>query len=105
MVNSFLDRSFQIKWSQLTADRVVPAVEQALAAATQSLARITALEPARADFANTFLALEQATDLLNETWAKVSHLTSVADAPALREAHNAMLPKVSAFYAGIPLNP
>ena len=105
MVNSFLDRSFHIKWSQLTAELVAPAVEQALAAATQSLARITALDPAQADFANTFLALEQATELLNETWAKVSHLTSVADAPALREAHNAMLPKVSAFYAGISLNP
>jgi oligopeptidase A len=105
MANAFLDRSFHIRWSQLTADQVGPAVELALAEAARSLAGITALTPDQADFANTFLALEQATDLLNETWAKVSHLTSVADAPALREAHNAMLPKVSAFLAGIPLNP
>ncbi|MEI6108171.1 MAG: M3 family metallopeptidase [Opitutae bacterium] len=105
MANAFLDRSFHIQWSLLTADQVGPAVEEALATATHALAEITALAPDQADFSNTFLALEQATDLLNETWAKVSHLTSVADAPALREAHNAMLPKVSAFLAGIPLNP
>ncbi len=37
-------------------------------------------------------------------WGKVTHLQSVADSPALREAHNAMLPRVSAFYAAIPLN-
>ena len=104
MDNPFLDRTFHIRWSQLTADQIGPAVEHALAAAGRSLAAITALEPTRADYANAFLALERATDLLNETWSKVTHLTSVADAPALREAHNAMLPKVSAFFAGIPLN-
>ena len=104
MDNPFLDRSFLIRWSQLTADRVAPAVEHALAAAGEALAAITRLDPGDADFPNTFLALEDAGDLLNETWAKVTHLTTVSDAPALREAHNAMLPKVSAFFARIPLN-
>ena len=104
MDNPFLDRSFLIRWSQLTADRVAPAVEHALAAAGEALAAITRLDPGDADFPNTFLALEDASDLLNETWAKVTHLTTVSDAPALREAHNAMLPKVSAFFARIPLN-
>ena len=82
----------------------MPAVETALADAEQRVATITQLNPTEADYLNTFLALEQATELLNETWAKVSHLTTVADSPALREANNAMLPKVSAFYARIPLN-
>ncbi len=104
MDNSFLDRSFHIRWSQLTADKVVAAVEQALTGAEQALDRIVQQAPAAADFSSTFLALEAATDLLNETWGKVSHLVSVADAPALREAHNAMLAKVSAFQARIPLN-
>jgi len=104
MDNPFLDRSFHIRWSQLTADQVVPAVEQALAAAESALDRITRLDPAGVAFQATFLALEEAGDLLNETWAKVTHLTSVVDSPALREAHNAVLPKVSAFFARIPLN-
>lgn len=56
-------------------------------------------------YESTFLALENATEDLNLVWAKVSHLQSVADSPDLRAAHNAMLPKVSAFFASIPLNP
>lgn len=105
MNNPFLDRSFSIRWSQLTAAQVVPAVELALAQANQALDRITARETAEANYANTFRALEEATDLLNETWAKVMHLTSVADSPALRDAHNAVLPQVTAFFARVPLNP
>src|SRR4051812_11369191 len=104
MDNSFLDRSFHIRWSQLTADKVVSAVEHALQEAGSAIDRIAALDLSEANYASTFLALEQATELLNETWGKVSHLVSVADAPALREAHNAMLAKVSAFQARIPLN-
>lgn len=104
MDNPFLDRSFQIAWSQLTADRVGPAVEAALADAEAALARIAALPVGSVSYQNTFLALEQATELLNESWAKVTHLTTVADAAPLRDAHNAMLPKVSAFFAKIPLN-
>ena len=104
MDSPFLDRSFEIRWSQLGADQVVPAVEQALHQAGQAINRIAGGELAQADYANTFLALEEATDLLNETWTKVTHLAAVADAPALRDAHNAMLPQVSVFLARIPLN-
>jgi len=104
MDSPFLDRAFQIRWSQLTADQVAPAVDAALADAEKAIQAITRLAPAEAEYSNTFLALENASDLLNETWAKVSHLTSVADSPALRAVHNAALPKVSAFQAKIPLN-
>ena len=79
-------------------------MEQALAQAGQMIDRIAGQELTAADYPGTFLALEEATDLLNETWAKVTHLTTVADSPALREAHNALLPQVSAFFARIPLN-
>ena len=102
MDNPFLDRSFQIAWSQLTPERVGPAIEAALADAEAALARIAALPVESANYQNTFLALEEATDLLNESWAKVTHLTTVADAAPLRDAHNAMLPKVSAFLAKSP---
>ncbi len=104
MDNPFLSRAFHIRWSQLTPDHIGAAMDAALAEAEAALGAITARAPAEADYANTFLALERAMELPNETWAKVSHLSSVADAPALREAHNATLPKVSAFQAKIPLN-
>ena len=103
MANPFLDRSFHIRWSQLTAEQAGPAIDHALAEAAQAIARIEALPLGQVDYAQTFLALENAPDLLNETWGKLTHLMSVADAPAWREVHHAWLPKVSAFYAEIPL--
>lgn len=102
--NPFLDRTFRIRWSGHTPDQIAPAIRTALAQAEAALQAIAAsTEPA--NFDNTFLALERSTELLTYAWGKVTHLQSVADAPALREAQNAMLPEVSAFQAKIPLNP
>ncbi len=101
--NPFLDESFRIDWAAHTPDRIVPGIEAALAEA-QSRIEAIAGAASPATFENTFLALEKATERLNLAWGKVTHLQSVADSPALREAHNAVLPKVSAFFASIPLN-
>jgi len=100
----FLDTSFHVRWSQLTSDHVGPDIEVALANADAALAHIVAQAPAELTYVSTFLALERATEELSVAWQKVTHLQSVLDAPALREAHNQMLPKVSAFFAKIPLN-
>ncbi len=100
----FLDSSFQVRWSQLAAEHVVPDIEEALAQAEAALARIATRGLAEVNYENTFRALEDATEGLAVAWSRVTHLQSVADAPALREAHNAMLPKVSAFFAKIPLD-
>lgn len=103
--NPYLNPAFHIPWSALTADLIAPAIEAALAAAESALTQIKDQPLAAVTYASTFLALEKATEALNIAWAKVGHLQSVADAPALREAHNAMLPKVTAFGARIPLDP
>lgn len=102
--NPFLDPSFHIRWSALVPELVGPAIEAALGRAKAAVDAIAARDHGAVSYVNTFLALEQATEELNMAWAKVTHLQSVADSPALREAHNAMLPHVSAFSAGIPLN-
>ena len=103
-VNPLLDPSFRIRWSALEPALIEPGIDEALARAGEAVSAVEAGvgEPT---FANTFLALEQATEELGVAWGKVSHLQSVADGPALREAHNRVLPKVSAFYARIPLRP
>ncbi len=102
--NPFLDESFEIHWSRLVPEAIAPAIESALTGAEAAIAEIIAEPPRPLTYENTFLALERATDHLTAAWSKVTHLQSVADSPALRDAHNAMLPKVSAFYARIPLN-
>jgi oligopeptidase A len=102
--NPFLETDFHIRWSQLTPDQVVPAMESALATAQAAIDAIASSDPTGVTFENTFLALENARYALNTTWEKVAHLQSVADAPSLREAYNAMLPKIAAFQASVPLN-
>jgi oligopeptidase A len=103
-LNPFLDPAFEIRWSQLKPELIVPAIDQALSDAQAAVDAVAARPLSALTYENTFLALEHATEQLNLAWSKVTHLQSVADSPALRESHNALLPKVSAFYAKIPLN-
>jgi len=105
MTHPFLDNSFQIRWLQLRAADVEPDIVSALAEAQGALETVAAVPLAAVTYANTVLALETATLALSQAWGKVTHLQSVADSPDLRAAHNAVLPKVSAFYAKIPLWP
>ncbi|MGH7997558.1 MAG: M3 family metallopeptidase [Opitutaceae bacterium] len=105
MTSPFLDPSFAIRWSELKPECVEPDIDAALRRAQEAIDAIAAGDPAQAAYENTFLALESATEELNVAWGKVAHLQSVCDTPALRAAHNGMLPRVSAFYARIRLNP
>lgn len=104
MENPFLCAAFEIRWSELTPEQVLPAMETVLARARAAVAAIAAREGRALNFANTVCALEAATEELTVAWGKVTHLQSVADSPALREAHHAMLPKVTAFLSSIPLD-
>jgi len=103
--NPFLDTAFEVRWSQHTPELIAPAIEAAIARAQVSIDAIVTRDLATLTYDNTFLALERATEELNYAWGKVTHLQSVADSPPLRDAHNALLPAVSAFFARIPLNP
>ena len=102
--NPFLDSSFLIQWSQLKPELIAPAIESALGQAQKAIDAIASQDLSALTYESTFLALESATEELNIAWGKVTHLQSVADSPPLRDAHNAMLPKVSSFFASIPLN-
>jgi oligopeptidase A len=102
--NPFLDPSFHVRWGALRADLVEPAMDEALAAAEAALGAIecAATPPT---FENTFQALDDAMDALNRPWIRITHLQSVMDSPDLRSAHNKVLPRVSAFFARVPLRP
>ncbi len=102
--NPFINSSYDIKWSLLTADKVADAMEQAIARGTAALQAIIDLPDGEESFENTFLALEEATLKVSAPWGKVDHLTSVNDHPELRETHKSALPEVTTFTASIPLN-
>ena len=103
-LNPFLNPSFDIPWSTLTVDQIEPAIDEALERAQTAVDEIARASIENVTYASTFLRLEQATEELTQAWGKVTHLQSVSDSPELRAAHNAMLPRVSAFFARIPLN-
>jgi len=100
----FLAEDFQISWSSLTPDHIVPDVTKAIETGKANLEAIKAITPENANFVTTFGALETATEDLDRSWGRVNHLDSVSNSDDLREALNKMLPVVSAFSSSISLN-
>ncbi len=100
----FLDEAFAVRWSRLDAGHVAADMRAALGRGSALLAAIEELPDGAETFANTFLALEEATEAVAWPWRKVNTLDAVNDHPELRAAHKAVLPEVSAFFAAIPLN-
>lgn len=104
MEHPFLDPSFEIKWSRLTPEHVEPDIALAVERAQANLAALRGLAGADLTFERVLLGFEAATRELNLAWTLVQHLDAVNNAPVLRQAYNAMLPRVSAFYTAIYLD-
>ena len=101
--NPLLEIKFKIPFDQIKAKHVEPAVDALIAEAQQNIDAIAA-EPGPRTYDNTLRALEDASETLEYAMSVVSHLESVATYPELRDAYNAVEPKVSAFDSKIPLN-
>ena len=106
MQKPFLDDKFQIAWSELKPENIVSDITEAIEIAQNQVDLISQPCPAGDEltFENTLIALESAYESLSRPWGLVSHLDSVSNSDPLREAYNAMLPKVSEFYSKVPLN-
>ena len=101
--NPLLEIKFKIPFDQIKAKHVEPAVDALIAEAQQNIDAIAA-DPGPRTYDNTLRALEDASETLEYAMSVVSHLESVATYPELRDAYNAVEPKVSAFDSKIPLN-
>lgn len=101
--NPLLRQGFALPFDAITAADVEPGIRTLLAEAKASLDQIAA-NPAPPSYANTLQALDLCTERLDIALNVVRHLESVATTPALREAHNAVQPEASAFYASIALH-
>jgi len=107
MQNPFLQKDFHIRWSTLTADHIEANISKALIDAQAAVDKVAARSADAAEtltYANTIAALDDGLETLNHAWGLVSHLDSVNNSPELRDAHNAILPKVTEFFSSIPLN-
>lgn len=96
MTNPLLDFSGLPHFDAVTPDHITPAVEQLIAEATEAMTRAEAVAPVAWD--SLVVPLEAATERLGRAWGVVNHLQSVVNTPALRQAYNENLPKLTAFW-------
>jgi len=101
--NPLLSDAFRIPFHVLRAEHVEPGIRQALAHAQAEVDALAA-DAAPPTWDNTVARLDRAVERLARRIAPASHLTSVAETPELREAYNAVLPDMSAFWSRLPLN-
>ncbi|MGD8289267.1 MAG: M3 family metallopeptidase [Gemmatimonadota bacterium] len=101
--NPILLGRFRIPFDEIEAEHVQPGIERAL---QDAQARIDALsaDTSEPTWQNTIEALDGTVEQLAERIAPVTHLMSVAETPPLREAYNAVLPQISAFWSRLPLD-
>lgn len=96
MTNPLLTMDSLPPFSQIQPDQVQPAVTQAIADCKQKISDVLAQrEPHTWD--SLIAPLEEVNDRLSRIWSPVSHLNSVLNSEALREAHDVCLPLLSEF--------
>ncbi|MCD8298234.1 MAG: M3 family metallopeptidase [Opitutae bacterium] len=103
----FLDTSLDIKWSQLTPDKIVPDMTIELARARANIDAIASLptdDPSVLTYENTLGALWRNFAEFDFVWGKVSHLENVAMSDDFRKAYAEILPKVSEYEAQTALD-
>jgi oligopeptidase A len=102
--SALLHPTTAIPFDSIEASDVEPAIDRLLATARERVSAI-GTDPNEPTWDNTMGALEDSTYELEWAMGVVGHLESVMSGDALRAAYEAVQPGVSAFYAGIPLDP
>ena len=93
--NPLLDFSGLPRFPEIAPEHVAPAVDALLAQARATIEELKFAAPTWVSFVQP---LADAEDRLDRAWGQVTHLNAVVSTPALREAYNAALPRVSAFH-------
>jgi oligopeptidase A len=101
--NPLLTYTYEVPFAALLPEHVVPAIDVLLERARARLAVMRSSTAPRT-YEDTLGVLDAATEELDHAMAVVGHLESTATTPALRDAYNAVQPKVAEFYAGIALD-
>jgi oligopeptidase A len=101
--NPLLSDAFRVPFHRIRAEHVEPGIRQALAEAQDEVDAIAA-DTRPPTWENTVERLDRATERLGRRVTPAGHLVAVAETPELREAYNAVLPEMSAFWSRLPLN-
>jgi oligopeptidase A len=85
------------RFAELRPEHVAPAMDQLLAEGRATVARVSGAEvPCTWD--DFVTPLEDANERVARAWGQVAHLHGVLDSPALRDAYNANLPKLTQYW-------
>ena len=101
-MNPLLDFTSLPRFADILPEHVNPAIEQLIEEARAAITAATKAESV--SWATVVEPLQDATERLGRAWGAVAHLNAVISSPALRDAHNAALPKVTQFYTAVGLN-
>ena len=98
--NPLLDFSGLPKFDRIEASHVTPAMDHLLEHGRKVLESLaTSTEAPTWD--NFARPLEDMQERISRAWSQVGHMNAVVNSPALREAYNATLPKLTNFYADL----
>ena len=100
-MNPLLDFSGLPRFGELKPQHVTPAMDELLAEARATVARVT---EAPVTWEAFVAPLEDANERIGRAWGQVAHLHAVLDSPELREAYNANLPKVTQYWTELGQN-
>ena len=96
-MNPLLDCSGLPRFESFKPEDVTPAVDELLAAGRAQVAGSIA-DGAVPIWINFVAPLQDAAEKLGRAWGQVGHLNAVMNSPALREAYNVNLPRITQYY-------
>lgn len=100
MSNPLLNFSGLPRFEDVKAEHVTPAMDTLLAEAKATIETLT-LDSTPATWADFALKLENMEERISRAWSQVGHMNAVVNSPALREAYNDNLSKLTEFYADL----
>jgi len=98
--NPLLDFSGLPRFDVIRPEHVAPAIDVLLGEGRAAIERV-ATDDDPPTWRNVVEPLEHALDRLDRSWGAVRHLNAVVSTPELRDAYNAALPRVTAFYTDL----
>lgn len=104
MKNPFLTMECPPDWSKMNPEFAREAVREAIAKSAANIEAIKKIDSDSLTYENCIMALDRATESLDLAYVRISHLASVADSAAVREAVNAVTTPVTDFYSSLRLD-
>jgi len=103
-MNPLLDCSGLPRFTEFKPELVAPAIDELLAQCRAAVDQVTAATTPVTSWDGFVQPLIDANERLGRAWGQTAHLNAVVNTPALREAYNAALPKVTQYWTELGQN-